>query len=214
MPPAPALARVKVSGPLDGTRSLVSEHALDIPGYAPDWHDDAETLIAKARLMALRGRAVQEAWTLWTGYGWVDRAPVILCMDGAQVEVCARGVTELSVTRDSVRLDQAVDAGAAEIGAAEDAPCWKRNENHELAAIVNREVTDVGAVEYCLDPVASRKFGKEWVLSGIYLRFDQVHLEVFNGLDCNRLSNMPDRDHPVRYISCSQWPALVADSGG
>lgn len=172
-----------------------------VAGYAPVWHDEAEALIAGSRLMALRGGEVREGWTLWTDTGWADRAPVVLVVGGTRLEVCARGVTEFSVTRDTIRMDAA--AGAP--------PAWRRNANHELAAIVNRTVTDVGAVEYQLDPTTRRRFGRQWVLSGIYLRFGDAHLEIFNGLDCNRLSNMPDRDHPVRYISCARWPALVGD---
>jgi len=188
----------------------VTEDELKLPGYNPTWYDDAQEMIAGSRLMALRGSEIHEAWTLWGSSGWVDRAPVILVMGDTRLEVCARGVTQFSVTRDTLVMDSPVQASGP--GGESGEPVWKKNENHELAAIVNKPITEVGAVEYQLDPMARRRFKKEWVLSGIYLRFDKAHLEIFNGLDCNRMSNMPDRDHPVRYVSCAQWPTLV--SGG
>ena len=117
-----------------------------------------------------------------------------MAFDGVQLEVCAKGMHSFSVSRDGVDLGLPILAGAA--GALR----WQTDRHHEFRPTHGRVVTAVGAIEYQLPPRSQSRMQRESVVSGVYFRFGDLHLEIFNGLDCNKMSNSLDRDHPVRYV--------------
>ena len=165
----------------------------EIPGFSPTWQCDLDALIAQARLDELLGRRVEAIWTLWSDDAWVDRAPVVIAFEDVQLEVCAKGMHSFSVSRDGLDLALPILTGAGALR-------WQIDRHHEFRPAHGRMVTAVGAIEYQLPPRSQSRMQRESVVSGVYFRFGDLHLEIFNGLDCNKMSNSLDRDHPVRYV--------------
>ena len=164
---------------------------LGIEGYEPAWHHDAEALAAvhRTRFVRLIGRKLKSGWLMWdmAERGWFADGPVILGFGGTNVEITHRKFDECAITWNQVDMSAPIDWYATGIQLD-----WRADPHAALRNARGRTLREVNIVE--------RTTVKEWrprVLHAVEFLFEGARLAVFNAMDENGLTDVPEMDLPV-----------------
>jgi hypothetical protein len=173
----------------------------DVSGWQPDWTSHTQALSARHRdrLRRLRGQRIDATWLVWIvdTYKWFADLPVVLRIGDQQLEVCARNFDDLSITWNTI--DVQVPPRAWMDGALQ----WRRDAHPVLRQAVGRIVREVRMTEHLFTtervhpPDPDRQHTESsWLLGGIWLELDGGHLQIYNALDENGLTDQPPSTGP------------------
>ena len=161
---------------------------LGIDGYEPEWHYDAEALAAvhRHRFARLIGRRLRSGWLMWdiAERGWFADGPVILHFGDTQVEITHRKFDECAITWD--RIDMSVPIDWYEHFD------WRPDPHVALRRARGRRLTAVSVVELITTA--------EWrprILHAVEFLFEGARLAVYNAMDENGLTDVPEVELPV-----------------
>ncbi|MFC3384795.1 hypothetical protein [Couchioplanes azureus] len=164
---------------------------LGIEGYEPEWHYDAGALAAvhRGRFAQLIGRKLLHGWLMWdmSARGWFADGPVILGFGGTNVEITHRKFDECAITWDQVDMSAPIDWYATGIQLD-----WRADPHAALRQARGRILREVNIVE--------RTTVAEWrprVLHAVEFLFEGARLAVYNAMDENGLTGVPEMDLPV-----------------
>ena len=164
---------------------------LAIEGWKPEWHHDAEALAATHRHMFVRliGRRLRSSWLMWdmAQRGWFADGPVILDFGLSRVEITHRKFDECAITWDQVDMSAPIEWYATGIQLD-----WRADPHAALRNARGRRLREVNIIE--------RTTVKEWrprVLHAVEFLFEGARLAVFNAMDENGLTDVPEMDLPV-----------------
>ncbi|GAB1688245.1 hypothetical protein [Krasilnikovia sp. M28-CT-15] len=170
---------------------------LGIEGYEPEWQHDAAALAAvhRQRFARLIGRELLAGWLMWdiSARGWFADGPVILGfagphgLGGANVEITHRKFDECAITWDQVDMTAPIDWFGTGIQLD-----WRADPHAALRRARGQVLREVNIIE--------RITVAEWlprVLHAVEFRFDRARLAVYNAMDENGLTDVPDVDLPV-----------------
>lgn len=164
---------------------------LGIEGYEPEWHHDAEALAAahRARFARIVGRELLAGWLMWNtaDRGWFADGPVILGFGDINVEIMHRKFDECAVSWNQVDMSMPIDWYGTEIRLD-----WRADPHPALRQARGRTLHQVNIIE--------RLLPSQWrprVLHAVEFLFDGARLEVYNAMDENGLTGVPDMELPV-----------------
>jgi hypothetical protein len=164
---------------------------LGIEGYQPQWHHDAEALAAlhRRRFAQIIGQRLLSGWLMWdmSARGWFADGPVVLGFGATNVEITHRKFDECAITWDSVDMTAPIDWHATGIQLD-----WRADPHSALRNARGRILREVNIIE--------RVTVSEWrprVLHAVEFLFDRARLAVYNGMDENGLTDVPEMDLPV-----------------
>lgn len=163
---------------------MTSYPYLGIEGYQPVWQRGLPSIKAThgRRLVDLLGRRLTRAWLLWDREAdeWFADAPVLLDLDGEQLEIQHQKLDDLSLTWDTT------DAHAP-VSFLEFDLCWRDDAVPELAALAGGLVQSVALLEWRGRDMADG-------MVAVRLLLDDGEVTVYNALDENGLSFDPPQD--------------------
>jgi hypothetical protein len=161
---------------------------LGIEGYDPEWHYDAEALAAvhRHRFARLIGQKLQSSRLMWdiAERGWFADGPVILDFASTQVEITHRKFDECAITWDQIDMRVPIDWY--------EHFDWRPDPHAALRNARGRRLRAVGIIE--LITVA------EWrprILHAVEFLFEGARLAIYNAMDENGLTDVPEIDLPV-----------------
>jgi hypothetical protein len=164
---------------------------LGIDGYEPHWHHDAEALAAvhRTRFSRIIGTELVCGWLMWdlSARGWFADGPVILGFGGTNVEITHRKFDECAITWDQVDMTAPIDWYATGIELD-----WRADPHAALRNARGRILREVNIIE--------RVTAADWrprVLHAVEFLFDRARLAVYNAMDENGLTDVPEMDLPV-----------------
>ncbi|HEX8631329.1 MAG TPA: hypothetical protein VF755_24480 [Catenuloplanes sp.] len=164
---------------------------LGIEGYEPEWHYDAEALAAahRARFTRIVGRELVGGWLMWNTAerGWFADGPVVLGFGDTNVEIMHRKFDECGITWDQVDMSMAIDWYATDIRLD-----WRADPHPALRGARGRRLRHVNVIE--------RIMPSQWrprVLHAVEFLFEGARLAVYNAMDENGLTGVPDVELPV-----------------
>lgn len=164
---------------------------LGIEGYEPEWHYDAEELAERHRdrFKELIGAKMLAGWLMWdmAERGWFADGPVVLAFGEANVEITHRKFDECSITWDSVDMTAPVDWHGTGIELD-----WRADPHSALRKVRGKPLREVNIIE--------RTTSAEWrprSLHAVEFLFDRGRLAVYNAMDENGLTDVPERNLPV-----------------
>ena len=161
---------------------------LGIDDYEPEWHYDAEALAAvhRHRFVRLIGRRLRSSWLMWdmAERGWFADGPVILSFGGANVEITHRKFDECAITWNSIDTAVPIDwYGHFD---------WRSDPHAALRNARGRTLRAVNIIEL-ITPA-------EWrprILHAVEFLFDGARLAIYNAMDENGLTDIPEMELPV-----------------
>ena len=163
---------------------------LGIEGYQPTWHHDAEALAAvhRTKFVRLIGRKLRSSWLMWdiAERGWFADGPVILDFGVTRVEITHRKFDECAITWDTI--DRTVPIDWYEHFD------WRPDPHAALRHARGRRLREVNIVE--------RVTPAQWrprVLHAVEFLLDGARLAVYNAMDENGLTDVPEVDLPVGF---------------
>lgn len=164
---------------------------LGAHGYEPQWCHNANTLAAahRSRFSRIIGRPLDLAWVLWDRdrRTWFPGGPVILGFGGVNVEVMHRKFDECAITWDQLDTSVPPDWPGHTVD-------WRPDGHPALLAPRGRRLREVNVIE--------RIMPSHWrprVLHAVEFRFEGSRLAVYNALDENGLTDVPDVNLPIGF---------------
>jgi hypothetical protein len=161
---------------------------LGIEGWEPVWHYDAEALAAvhRHRFAQIIGRKLGAGWLMWdmAERGWFADGPVVLNFGSTQVEITHRKFDECAITWNQIDRDLPIDWY--------EHFDWRPDPHAALRNARGKRLRAVSVIE--LVTVA------EWrprILHAIEFLFDGARLAIYNAMDENGLTDVPEIDLPV-----------------
>ena len=161
---------------------------LGIPGYDPEWQHDAEALAAvhRHRFVRLIGRRLRGGWLMWdmAERGWFADGPVILSFGQTNVEITHRKFDECAITWNKIDTSVPIDWY--------EHFDWRSDPHAALRNARGRTLRSVNIIEL-ITPA-------EWrprVLHAVEFLFEGARLAVYNAMDENGLTDIPEVDLPV-----------------
>jgi hypothetical protein len=161
---------------------------LGIEGYEPEWHHDAEALAAvhRHRFARLVGHPLRSGWLMWdvAERGWFADGPVILDFGSTRVEITHRKFDECAITWNQIDVTVPID-------------CYEhfdwRSDPH--AALRNARGQPLRAVSI-IELVTTAQW-RPRILHAVEFLFDDARLAIYNAMDENGLTDVPEVDLPV-----------------
>ncbi|MFI9814004.1 hypothetical protein [Saccharothrix variisporea] len=150
-----------------------------IEGYRPAWGNGlADAMTHAARMRALIGRRLTDAWLVWDlehGEWWAD-CPVLLDFEGEQIEINHQKFDDLSITWNSA------DPAKPVIWPTSDnfQLAWRNTARPDLVALRGRTVQAVEFLVWTGSDMANGSIA-------VGFTFGRDRLCVFNALDENGL---------------------------
>ena len=161
---------------------------LGIDGYEPVWQYDAEALAAvhRHRFARIIGRELRAGWLMWdvAERGWFADGPVILDFGSTRVEISHRKFDECAITWDQIDLGLPIDWY--------EHFDWRPDPHSALRNARGRPLRAVNIIELVTTA--------EWrprILHAVEFLFAGARLAVYNAMDENGLTDVPEMDLPV-----------------
>jgi hypothetical protein len=161
---------------------------LGIEGYEPVWHHNAKALAAahRPRFSRLIGRTLVGAWIMWDidRWSWFTDGPVILGFGDSNVEITHRKFDECAITWDQIDMAQPIDWY--------EHFDWRPDPHAALRNARGRALRAVNIIELVT--------AAEWrprILHAVEFLFDGARLAIYNAMDENGLTDVPEVDLPV-----------------
>ena len=160
-----------------------------IDGYEPEWQHDAEALAAvhRHRFAQLIGRTLRSSWLMWdmAERGWYADGPVVLDFGRNRVEITHRKFDECAITWNQIDMTVPMDDWYSHLD-------WRSDPDRSLRNARGRQLRSVNIVEL-VTPA-------EWrprILHAVEFLFDGARLAIYNAMDENGLTDVPEVDLPV-----------------
>jgi len=164
---------------------------LGIEGYEPEWHHDAEVLAAVHRLRfgRLIGRELLAGWLMWdvSRRGWFADGPVVLAFGDTNVEITHRKFDECAISWDHIDMSAPIDRYATGIELD-----WRPDPHAALRNARGRRLRCVNLIERITPAVWRPR-----VLHAVEFLLDGARLAVYNAMDENGLTDVPESDLPL-----------------
>jgi hypothetical protein len=161
---------------------------LGIERYEPVWHHDAEALavVHRHRFGRLVGRTLRAGWLMWdvAERGWFADGPVILDFGATHVEITHRKFDECAITWDQVDITLPIDWY--------EHFDWRPDPHAALRNARGRTLRSVNLIELIT--------AAQWrprILHAVEFLFCGARLAVYNAMDENGLTDVPEVDLPV-----------------
>jgi hypothetical protein len=161
-------------------------HGID--GYEPVWHHEAEALAAvhRRRFVRLIGHELRSGWLMWdiAERGWFADGPVVLDFGSTCVEITHRKFDECAITWDQIDMSVPIDWY--------EHFDWRPDPHAALRNARGRALCAVNIIELVT--------AAEWrprILHAVEFLFDGARLAIYNAMDENGLTDVPEVDLPV-----------------
>ncbi|MFJ6669857.1 hypothetical protein ACIQMJ_01980 [Actinosynnema sp. NPDC091369] len=151
-----------------------------IEGYRPNWGNGlADAMTHAARMRALVGRQLTDAWLVWDleDDEWWAGCPVLLDFDGEQIEINHHKFDDLSITWNTADPTKPVDWGPPDNFPL----AWRNTARADLSALRGRAVDAVEFLVWTGGDLANGSIA-------LAFTFGPDRLCVFNALDENGLA--------------------------
>lgn len=173
-----------------------------IPDFNPRLiHSTQELKSVHGQALArLLGQTIERTWVLWNHYSdsWWTEWPVILKINGKQLEVFVWDMDKIGLTWDAIDVTAPLYEGSDGAG---DYLEWREDALPELIQVRGQRIREISAVEYRFsmnvlrDPQDPALVGKQinfgWLLNAIEFRLDKGYLSIENNLSGCGVSNSP-----------------------
>ena len=160
---------------------------LGIEGYEPDWHHDAEALAAvhRTRFVRLIGRPLRSSWLMWdvAERGWFADGPVVLDFGLTHVEITHRKFDECAITWDAIDMNVPIDWY--------EHFDWRPDPTAALRHARGRILRAVNIIE-----LVNHTEWRPKVLHAVEFLFDGARLAIYNAMDENGITDVPEEDLP------------------
>ena len=161
---------------------------LGIDGYEPVWQYDAEALAAvhRHRFARIIGRELRASWLMWdvAERGWFADGPVILDFGRTRVEVSHRKFDECAITWDQIDMSVPIDWY--------EHFDWRPDPHAALRHARGRRLRSVNIIE-----LVTAAQWRPRILHAVEFLFDGARLAVYNAMDENGLTDVPEVDLPM-----------------
>lgn len=174
---------------------------LGIPNYDPRFYSDTQEIVNELgkELIRFIGKSISCVWIVWNGKTneVFKSCPVILIIEGNQLEICCYEIDQISITINKIDMSQKLDW----YGADDLTLYWKRDSILEQAFVRKRIVKNIELIEceYTTQKVLNRrvpllieKQNCNWLLNGVGFELEDGYFSVYNGLDENEISVKPN----------------------
>ncbi len=180
---------------------------LGIESYNPKFYTETGDIVAELNeaFQTLIGKVISEVWVVYdiNENKWFKDCPVILIIDGMQVEISAYKIDELAITFNSISMSEKLNWYDMDDFKLE----WRKNAFSDILAVLNKKICNIEIMEYNLvteityskdNPKEQDKKISAWLLNGIGFELDDGYFAVFNGLDENNISIKQDLSENIR----------------
>ena len=154
-----------------------------IQGYKPEWVLDkakAEELIA-AWSRKWAGKSIEKTFVGWykPDNSWYEDLPIILIIDGEQIEICWQQFDSLSITKNQIDVNNCISYD-------ERIP-YRENALSALNKSIGKKVLSVklGMSSMTLEDKVIP------MINSVDFELENGYLTIFNALDENGVSNVP-----------------------
>ena len=178
-----------------------------IENYNPHFNSSTKEIVTKVgeELKKLIGKKITETWVVWETKNnkWFKDCPVVINIEGIQVEICTSKVEELSITFNTIDMSNELNWYDIDDFKLE----WREGAFSELLLGKDKKINSVEIIEYKFQsevvfskdkPKSQGDKNSAWVLNGIGFELDNGYFSVYNGLDENEISIEPDLSDHIR----------------
>ena len=171
--------------------------------YQPRWTNSSDELTSLLLEASLKKEQVKSIWTAQDSEDgeWFKDAPVVICTQTKQLELCASHLDRFSFSINSIDLYSSIYwCGTKEDG--ELPLSWILADCPEIQDLIGKKIAEVGIIEYQMsDENQDFLSVDEWLLHGVAFYLQDRWFRVLNGLDCNRLDFKAELERSLRYTS-------------
>ncbi|HEV7963658.1 MAG TPA: hypothetical protein VGP57_14065 [Actinoplanes sp.] len=161
---------------------------LGIEGYEPHWQHDAEALAAvhRHRFVRLIGRRLRGGWLMWdmAERGWFADGPVLLDFGSTTVEITHRKFDECAITWDQIDMNVPIDWY--------EHFDWRPDPHAALRNARGKALRAVNIIE-----LITLADWRPRILHAVEFLFEDARLAIYNAMDENGLTDVPEMDLPV-----------------
>jgi hypothetical protein len=185
---------------------------LGIENYNPSFSSNTTDIIIELgqELKNLIGKKILDIWLVWETNEdeWFKDCPVVLNIEGMQLELCTTKIDELSITFNMIDMSKELNWYHIDDFQLE----WRKEPLSDLLTVINKKIINVELIEYnfqteitfskdSLNSVGQRS--STWVLNGIGFELEDGYFSVFNGLDENEISMRREISDNIRTFKIS-----------
>lgn len=180
---------------------------LGIESYNPHFYSNTSDIIVELgqELKKLIGKKILEVWTVYdiNDNEWFADCPVVLNIEGIQLELCTTKLDELSITFNTIDMSEELNWYDIDDFKLE----WRKECTPDLLLIKNKKVKNIELIEYNFRTEAifskdnPKSVGEQstcWILNGLGFELEDGYFSVYNGLDENAISIEPDLSENIR----------------
>lgn len=152
-----------------------------IKNYTPMFFEDKNKFTKKHRnkLRSLIGLNIDEVWTVHdasNGLFWAE-SPVIIGVEGNQLEFCSFKDNEIAVTWDEIDLEEKLDwYGIQDLNLE-----WRKNAIENINDIIAQAIREIEIIEVMFDSKENNSFST--FLQGLGFAIEKGYLSIFNAFD-------------------------------
>lgn len=182
---------------------------LGIENYNPKFFSSTTDIITELsqKLRNLVGKKLLDVWIVidTNDNTCFKDCPVVLNIEGTQLELCNYKTDELAITFNTIDLSKKINWYDIDDFKLE----WRKEPLSELSAVINRKIRKIELIEYNFkpeiiackhNPMLIQKKGSIWILNGVGFELEDGYFSVFNSGDENSISIRPNYNYNFRTI--------------
>jgi hypothetical protein len=180
---------------------------LGIENYNPHFYTSTKELLDNfsGALRELIGKRILEVWVVWDSKNdeWFKDCPVVLNIEGIQMEICTSKIDEIAITFNTINLSEGINWFDIDDFALE----WREGAFSDLLSVKNKQIKNIEVIEsklqseivFSIDiPNSQGDKSSSWVLNGIGFELDNGYFSVYNNIDENEISTKLDVSDYIR----------------
>ncbi len=180
-----------------------------IESYYPHFYTDTKEIIKELglKLSNIKDKRIIDVLVVWDtkNENWFKDCPVVLNIEGIQLELCANKIDELSITFNTIDMSQKIDWYGIDEFKLE----WRKEPFSDLLLAKGKKIKNIELIEYNYQTVIVyskdnlKSVGDQnssWILNGIGFELEDGYFSVCNGLDENEISIKPETSDSIRTI--------------
>lgn len=178
-----------------------------IDGYNPNFYSNKTVIIDKLglELRKLIGKRILDIWVVYDAKKdeWFKDCPVVLNVEGIQLELCTNKIDELAITFNMIDMSKELNWYDVDDFILE----WRKEPLSDLLLVKNKIIRSIELIEYNLqtkityskdNPKSVGEQHSTWILNGIGFELTDGYFSIYNGLDENEISIKPDLNSNIR----------------
>lgn len=178
-----------------------------IESYTPCFYENAKDIMTEhaKQLNNIVGKRIIDVWIVWDAKNdeWFKDCPVVLDIEGIQLELCTTELDKLSITYNTIDMSAAINWYGTDAFILE----WRKNALKDFTLARSKMISSIDVIEYLYEtdtlfsrenPKATGEKKSSWILNGIGFTLEDSYFSVYNGLDQNEISFQPDLSSYVR----------------